>query len=221
MQRIRTVNGLCALVGIIGMLGAAGANAMPFLNVVDGELVGAFNVGVGGTLYDVEFVDEDCITAFGGCDEASDFTFNTADDATLASEALFAQVFIDGPEGAFDTNPALTAGCTDPYVCGVFTPYGSNFTSGIIFDVFVSNAVNGDDSGVFDFVVLNMPISTENQGAESQNTYARWFLSKSSASPIPEPRAAPVFAVGFFLVSRRIRGMSQSANRLREPSLAR
>ena len=48
------------------------------LDISGGELVGAFNVDVGGTLYDVTFVDSSPQTPF---------AFTTLADATAASQA--------------------------------------------------------------------------------------------------------------------------------------
>ncbi len=69
------------------VLMASGAQAAT-LNVIGGQLHGAFDVNVGGSLYDVEFVDGTCIALYGGCDEASDFTFQTCASAQLAAHVL-------------------------------------------------------------------------------------------------------------------------------------
>ena len=77
-----------------------------------GILTGATGVNVNGTLYDVTFVDGSCVSLFDGCDSVSDFDFSSADDAGDASQALLNQVFLDGPDGNFDSAPQeLTFGC--------------------------------------------------------------------------------------------------------------
>jgi hypothetical protein len=86
------------------VLVASGAQAAT-LNVVDGQLMGASGVNVDGNLYDVQFLDGTCIGLYNGCDEISDFTFQTEASALLASQALLDQVFLDSPEGMFDSNP--------------------------------------------------------------------------------------------------------------------
>ena len=94
------------------------ANADPVLLVNgSGVLTGARNVRVGGTLYNVTFVDGTCIDVFGGCDTGSDFKFATFEDADAAANALLGQVFVDAPVGNFDGYPELTLGCTDPSQC--------------------------------------------------------------------------------------------------------
>ena len=90
------------------------AQAAVILNVDgDGQLTGAQNVDVDGTLYDVEFTDKgSCITLFQGCDSSSDFVF--AEDpstALLAGQALLDQVLLDGVDGPFDTTTFLTFAC--------------------------------------------------------------------------------------------------------------
>ena len=105
---------------------AGGAQAATF-DVIGGQLFGASGVDVGGTLYDVEFLDGSCITLFNGCDDVSDFTFQTSLAASVASQALLDQVFLDGPLGNFDSSPNLTNGCSIGLAstrCWSLTPYG-------------------------------------------------------------------------------------------------
>ena len=78
------------------------------LNVVDDELIGADDVLVNGSLYDVIFRDGTCVLLFSGCDEASDFTFQTGPEANAASQALVDQVF--GGDDIFDREPGATKG---------------------------------------------------------------------------------------------------------------
>ena len=109
------------------VLMASGAQAAT-LTVVGGQLMGASDVLVDGNLYDVQFLDGTCIGRYNGCDEDSDFTFQTQASALLASQALLDQVFLDGVDGLFDSDPSLTNGCSGPRVefgsCGAWTPYG-------------------------------------------------------------------------------------------------
>ncbi|MBW2667882.1 MAG: hypothetical protein JRE13_16465, partial [Deltaproteobacteria bacterium] len=90
---------------------AASANALTLNVDGGGQLFGAFDVNVGGTLYDVEFVAGTCIALFDGCDDVSDFTFQTEAAAITASQALLDQVLLDSIEGNFDSQPNLTNGC--------------------------------------------------------------------------------------------------------------
>jgi hypothetical protein len=112
------------------VLMAGGAQAST-LNVIGGQLHGASNVLVDGSLYDVQFLDCTSIELYTGCDEASDFTFQTEASAILASQALRDQVFDDWSPSAFQTNPALTNGCQPASVtCFVASLIPSIPTSG-------------------------------------------------------------------------------------------
>ena len=110
-----------ALAAGVGL--AAGGAQAATLTVVGGQLLGAEGVEIGGALYDVSFQDASCIALFGGCDAASDFPFSTAADAVAAAAALIDQVFLDGPDGAFDSQPFLTAGCNVAFQCNAYIPY--------------------------------------------------------------------------------------------------
>jgi hypothetical protein len=113
-----------ALVAALVLM-AGGAQAVN-LRVIGGELHGASNVLVDGSLYNVQFRDGTCVDLYNGCDDASDFTFQTLASATLASQALLDQVFVDGASGNFSSSPDLTFSCgPDPSYCFVFTPYDS------------------------------------------------------------------------------------------------
>jgi PEP-CTERM motif len=120
MQRIAI-----ALAVASAPLVAAPAAAATLLVNGSGQLTGATGVDVGGTLYDVTFVDGTCASVFGGCDSSSDFQFTTQAAAAAASQALIDQVFLDGPDGNFDTNYELTVGCgANIYgYCAALVPY--------------------------------------------------------------------------------------------------
>ena len=110
-------------VGLVLM--ASGAQAAT-LDVVGGQLYGASDVLVDGSLYDVQFLDGACIDLYNWCDEASDFTFQTQASAILAAQALLDQVFIDGPEGNFGSIGNLTNGCGSTVIderCNSITPW--------------------------------------------------------------------------------------------------
>jgi hypothetical protein len=108
---------------------AASNTSAATLNVVGGQLLGASGVIVDGSSYNVGFLDGTCIALYGGCDEVSDFTFQSSSAAELASLALLDQVFIDGSAGSFDSDPEFTNGCTSAALCGGVTPYGHLGTS--------------------------------------------------------------------------------------------
>ncbi len=85
-----------------------------------GQLTGATDVTVLGSIYDVEFVDGTCFELFDGCDAVSDFDFTTEASARSASQSLLDQVFI----GEFDDDPSLTLGNSNAEQGRTLTPYG-------------------------------------------------------------------------------------------------
>ena len=154
-----------------------------------GQLLGAADVDVGGTLYDVSFLDGSCDSLYGGC---SSFTFNTQADAALASQALLDQVFI----GAFDSNPSLTNGINSPLEGEVRTPWVTNL--GV---VTLMLARNGDDSDFLDFVFDDAVAVSEDTGNSAIAVYAVW-----APSPVPLPAAAWLFGsalLGLAAVKRK------------------
>ena len=106
------------------LAGPIAANAVTLHVNANGTLTGASNVDVGGTLYDVQFLDGSCVDVFTDCDNAAeDFVFTTSESAMSAAQALLDQVFTDSALGLFDFHPELTNGCTETIECGVITPY--------------------------------------------------------------------------------------------------
>jgi len=183
------VFGSTALVASL-FIATSGAHAAT-LNVVGGQLLGASGVDVGGTLYDVEFLDGTCIALFGGCDELSDFSFTSMAAATQASQALLDQVFIDGTGGNFDTQPSLTNGCANPSSCYAITPYGLIPVS----HAAIGTALNlvGVDSASND--VYPIPVDTT---SDPGVVYASW-------SVVPEPGTGILLALGLFGLAARHR----------------
>ena len=142
-----------------------------------GVLTGAQNVRVGGTLYDVMFVDGTCIDVFGGCDTGSDFTFATFEDAAAAANALLGQVFVDAPVGNFDGHPELTLGCTDPSQCFAAIPTGITTAGGVVFGAVAYNSPAGKLLTNFNFLT---DFDTSN---DAQAVWAEF----TAAQPVPEP----------------------------------
>ena len=167
------------------------------LDVIGGQLMGASNVLVDGNLYDVQFQrDGSCIDLYNGCDEVSDFTFQTNASATLATQALLDQVFLDGPEGSFDSDATLTHGCDNAGAnfytfCQLMTPYG-NQSDGRVNLFYARNAsitsLGGHSSG--DQIFESNQESDYSPASPVQNTvYSVW-------SPIPEPSTALLLSLG-------------------------
>ncbi|WP_179954188.1 PEP-CTERM sorting domain-containing protein [Denitrobaculum tricleocarpae] len=183
------------------------AKAVPMLIVENGELLGADNVDVNGTLFDVRFRDGTCSAIFSGCDNPSeDFAFADANSAKAAAQALLDQVFLDGPAGLFDSNPELTLGCSASELCLANIPYAQSVP------------------GKFEFVsarnlpdLVEPPFEFENTGDSdfdfSDNGFAVFavFTSAGPSVAVPEPASLALFSFGLagFIFARR--GRSQRA----------
>lgn len=177
---------------------ATGAHAAPTLLLDGTTLIGAKGVNVNGTLYDVSFVDGSCVSLFGGCVQAN-FDFTDEATAVAASWALLDQVFLDGPQGAFDSNPTLTRGCTSVTIaaCSVVTPYGPVIENSGFIEVAsgVVNNANANFAAADRADLFSPRIDTD----LPNETYARW-----TASPVPEPGTWALLALGLGLI-----GMTQ------------
>lgn len=100
-----------AAAGLFSLSLCSVAEAAPILDLSPGGiLLGARNVLVDGSLYNVTFEKGSCESLYDGCtDEA--ITFSSMDAAAAAAQALLDQVFVDGPSGNFDSQTDIIFGC--------------------------------------------------------------------------------------------------------------
>ena len=174
---------------------ASGAQAAT-LNVVGGQLMGATDVLVDGSLYDVQFLGGSCIDAYSGCDEASDFTFQAFASAELASQALLDQVFLDGVGGLFDSEPSLTNGCMHLSPCVAVSTF-SALDLNSLYTAVAYNSNAGDF--VYDAYYDN------NVGFAIDTTWAVW-----TATVVPEPSTALLLGLGLTGLAAKGRRRSRS-----------
>ena len=160
-----------------------------------GQLTGATGVTVGGSVYDVVFMDTSCVTAFNGCAATSDLNFTTFADSELAAQALLDQVLIDSGAGLFDSDYTLTFGCTtnDTNACRVTIPYQVGFATGQ-----VNQALNTNTTDMTNLAIM---IPSQDVATLPGIVYAV-FTPSSAAVPEPATWAMMLFgfgAIGFTL----------------------
>ena len=178
------------------------ATSAAILNVSgSGILTGAQNVTVGTTLYDVEFRDNgDVYDIFGDPPAWDVHNYNTA---LIFSMALMQQVFLDGPQGAFDSDPSLIAGCesTTTNACIAATPFRlSQFGQEILSSnsIFASQAINYtialDSAGVPP--TIDGFRNTAVPSLVSFATFSGGVFADWSPSAVPIPAAVWLFGSG-------------------------
>ena len=174
---------------ILWLYAGVGVSFAATLNVDgSGQLLGASGVEVGGSFYDVLFVDGSCIDLFNGCDEESDFTFQDSASATGAAQALLDQVFVNSVDGQFDDDPFLTAGCSESSVCFVLTPY----------ELLGASAFNGAEIENYD--LLSEPdLFGSEVGYDRSEDFTEWsdeVFAVWSPQVVPEPGTALLLGLG-------------------------
>lgn len=181
----------------------SGSASAALLNIDDGgNLLGAYNVLVRGTAYDVEFVDGTAKDLFS---EKGIYTGTFSDGglAFYASKALLDQVLIDTAEGNFDTEPDLIHGITGPgrNTSTIITPYyrsGYNITTSITASVANNHtAENNDRTRIHNAYGVNWDTALE-AGA----VYAKWTKSANTV-PIPSSITLLGFGLVYFAGIRR------------------
>ena len=191
---------------------ATPASAATLIVNGQGQLVGATGVDVNGTLFDVQLADATdarttCAELFSGCDEKSDFAFQTEADALAAASALLAQVFIDGPQGNFDSTVRLMApGCVGKTACVSVIPFK------LFEDIKPSYAfaVNLAGTSSIDFVtssyedVVAVPRIGPIESLDNVFNFAV-FRPTQIAAAVPEPATWAMMLLGFGFIGGAMR----------------
>ena len=204
---------------VLFSLTPSSANADAILNIDGGgQLTGAQNVNVDGTFYDVNLVDASCFDEIPGvlfpcAGTPAPFDFTTSESAEAAAQALLDQVFLDGADGAFDTNPELTFGCTVLTICSTFVPFGfstqgGGFGGGSITRAAVQAAENvvPGQTDLFGNPIVDTVRSTivdrdRDLASDPARVYARFALAASQppangTESVPEPGTLMLFGAG-------------------------
>lgn len=156
----------------------------------NGNLLGAQNVQINGSFYSVSFQDGTCVGIFNGCDDASDFLFNTTLQAQAAAQALLDQVLLDVVAGNFDSMPGLTNGCNTVSICNIYTPYTSNPSLSLLtaYGALNANPFLSTDSIQQSSFNINADLNNS-----SNTVFAVWTVQ---AGVIPEPPLSTLLVVG-------------------------
>lgn len=151
------------------------------------QLTGGTGVNVGGVLYDVSFAQ--CgPTSGGGLTSACTPYFHTATDAAAAAQALLDQLFIDGPDGQFDSNPGATLYCSGTTFCAMAVPYSTAIDSEAAF-----NSATSDNVSYMPWVYNGSQFTVPLNVALFTRT-------------VPEPASWALMLLGFGLIGGSLRG---------------
>ena len=182
--------------------------------VIDGsgELTGVSGLNVGGTFYDVSFLEGTCIGIFSGCDSTTDFAFDTLASATLAGQALLDQVFSPS-NPTYDSVPGLTIGC-DSWVpeCFLVIPFATDGSS-----VTVLQTVNANVEVPFDRIESVLGAGDIPVTVDSSNVFnAVWARFSPSTAAVPEPSTWAMMLLGFGAIGWVLRRRKRTGLAFRE-----
>jgi len=163
-----------------------------------GMITGATGVNVGGSLFDVEFLEGSCNGLFGGCDPGN-FTFRTESDARLAAQALVDQVF-GAPANSLGSETALSLGCDPLLGCNSRIPVTTDTFSGeLAVGTIIALEVRGprnmfQSTGNLSFV--RATTVTQAEGTAGSN-----FVVFTPATAVPAPAALPLLGAALIALA--------------------
>jgi len=180
-----------------------------------GQLIGAQNVLVNGSYFDVDFVEGTAAGIWGVTEDGSSgrFDFITEADAQAAVTALGEQVFnnqIRVDYGSFsryerdlyDTSPSRTYGVENNNLGAIVVPFNQQSDLPIFFYAMTFyndashatlNLADADYTGYFSTTITNDSAGLPNM------VFARW--QTASAPPVPVPGSAFLLGCGLFCLA--------------------
>ena len=180
-------------------LWAVPASAATLVLNDDGRLTGAVGVDIGGSLFDVEFVDGTCAEVFGVC-ATSSFTFQTQAGALAAANALGDQVLLNGMLGNFDTDLTATIGCDATNTnCRFIVPYSVQAVGNIqqLNNVSFLNRPGLD-------AIVTTPLGA-NVSTNGESVFARFSPAVVVPGAVPEPSTWLMMLLGFGAIGATLR----------------
>jgi hypothetical protein len=180
------------LISLALCLTVSKAQATPILITDDGQLIGANNVNVDGSFFDVRFLDTDCAGVFGGICSRSSFTFQSQTAGFSAAAAIVDQVFNSAAGNPFDLNPSLIFGCSSVVSCQILIPI--NIFPGLL----LNSAVVGNSNGLGASAGSTTNIRTTDNLALTANRVFASFTASVSQPSVPEPSAIVLMLGGIF-----------------------
>ncbi|WP_101760519.1 hypothetical protein [Oceanicoccus sp. KOV_DT_Chl] len=167
-------NKILAILGFL-ILPLISNAAVTILTDSNGQIYGAEGIEVNNSFYSIRLSEGSCIDIFNGCDQVTDFTFHTFDEAMLASQALVDQLFI----GAWDRTDDSLLGCDDEFYCGLLTVY--NPYDGHFFSLLALHGVSAIGNGVGDHSAYAAWDTTY----EDKYVFVIWSHTQPAMVPVP------------------------------------
>lgn len=171
--------------------------------VFDGAtLTSVQGLDVGGTFYDVTFVDGTCADVFSGCDDpAADFAFTDPIVAIDAASDLLVEV------GSVPSD--TTFGCTDTFTCRMVIPFALGIDG-------LGTAIAFNNATIDNAAFSGFALSGDTAVAGAGGGFVWANFQPAAATAVPEPATLALMTAGLAGIgARRWRHTSGGARRPR------